>query len=275
MRLLASTLAATMLCSAANAADLPSRKDAPVPFVAPALFDWSGIYVGVNGGYTWGSSATTMGISSATLAAVPPIIPTVNAAGTQSFQTSGGTVGGQVGYNQQLNSFAVIGVEGDMNWSGLRGSIYSSNAIPVIGGAFGVLQTVRTDWQATLRGRIGLLPMDHVMVYATAGLALAGLRYTSSFSDTFAETETGVANKTRAGWTVGGGIEYAITPNWSAKVEYLHAQYPTTSATGYSVLTDGSIATAQHSTTFKTDTVRGGVNYRFSWADVAPVMARY
>jgi outer membrane immunogenic protein len=208
----------------ASAADL-SRPPPPMvtkaPYFAP-YYNWTGLYAGINGGYAWGSSNwSAMG---------------------SSFDVNGGLFGGQVGYNWQFGQF-VFGLEGDGDWSGLRGS----NNLFFCGAA--ACQT-RNDFLATARGRVGYAA-DRWMPYLTAGLAVGNIHTTNAGFP-------GV-DQTNAGWTVGGGLEVAVVGNWTAKAEYLYVDLGTA---GCGVVC-GPPFPAGNNVGLTTNVVRGGINYRF------------
>jgi outer membrane immunogenic protein len=215
--------AAVVLASAvaANAADL---RPAPVPVMptkappfAPQVFDWTGFYVGVNGGGGWGHSWSDL---------------------TGGFHSSGGVVGGTAGYNAQIGSW-VLGFEGDLDWSDISGT---SNAPGCPGCG------VQNNWLGTARGRVGYA-FGNFLPYVTGGLAVGDVQATApGFS--------GQSN-TQVGWAAGGGVEYALTRNWSAKVEYLHVdlgRFDCNVACG---------GTPTDNVSFHDNLVRGGVNFRF------------
>jgi outer membrane immunogenic protein len=208
-----SALALVTMMGAANAADLPRRQEMPTK--APlysAPYNWTGFYLGINGGGGFGRSNW-------------------NGAGTGSLNTSGAVVGGTIGYNWQFNQ-TVFGLEGDADWSSIRGSASCT---------FGSCET-RNDYLATVRGRLGYA-FDRFMPYVTGGLAIGNVKANSPVSST---------DNTRAGWTVGGGLEFAIAGPWTAKVEYLYAD-----------LGKNSCAACGGDVDFKTNVVRAGLNYRF------------
>jgi outer membrane immunogenic protein len=208
-------LALVSTLGAANAADLPRREAMPTkaPIYAP-IYNWTGAYVGINGGGGWGRSDTSAPFASG------------------SFNTSGAVVGGTIGYNYQVGQ-TVFGLEGDVDWSNVRGS-------STCGAGFSC--ETKNSWLATARGRIGYA-FDRVMPYVTGGLAVGDIK--SSVAG------IGSSTQTKAGWTLGGGVEAAIAGPWTAKVEYLYADL----GRGSSML--GS------DTKFNTSLVRAGVNYRF------------
>src|SRR3569833_1389622 len=207
-----SALAVVTMMSAANAADLP-RRHAAMPVKAPeymAAYNWTGAYIGINGGGAWGRSSWS---------------------GT-GFNTSGGMVGGTVGFSWQTGP-AAFGLEGDIDWSGQRGS-----------GSCGVTTcNVRNDYLATIRGRLGYA-MDRWMPYVTGGAAIGNVKTSiAGFGDT---------NNTQAGWTLGGGIEASLMGPRTAKVDYLHV-----------VLGDADSGRPGTSKKFTSDIIRGGINYYF------------
>jgi outer membrane immunogenic protein len=214
--LLASAGLLALGIAAASAADIPRRQAMPAkaPLYTPVpVYNWTGFYVGINGGGGWGRSDFSAPLTS------------------DSFRTSGGLVGGTLGYNYQVGQ-VVLGLEGDIDWSNIRGS----------GTCAGLSCSVRNNWLGTVRGRLGYAA-DRFMPYVTGGVAFGDIKTSvAGFGD---------SSQTKAGWTVGGGIEAAIAGPWTAKVEYLYVDL----GRGGSVL--GSDAG------FKTNIVRAGLNYRF------------
>jgi len=206
-------LAVATIMSSANAADIARRHEMPTkaPLYA-APYNWTGLYVGINGGGGFGTSD---------VATVPP----------GSFNTNGGLIGGTIGYNWQMGQ-TVFGLEGDIDWTDLRGS----------GACAGTTCETRNSWLSTARGRIGYA-FDRFLPFVSGGAAFGDIQNNI--------TGIGSATETRVGWTLGGGLEAAIAGPWSAKIEYLYADL----GRGASVL--GSDAS------FKTNIVRGGLNYRF------------
>jgi outer membrane immunogenic protein len=191
-RLLLSMTAIVSLVAAtegAVAADI-ARRPAPAPVAVKApplpIFDWSGFYVGVHGGYAWGSTS-------------------IDYAGFPSASTdaNGWLLGGLIGVNYQVGQ-TVFGVEADLNWSDLK----SGTTCAAVAGPC----EVNNSWLGTARGRLGYA-MDRFMPYVTGGVA---------FGDVEANVPgIGRASDTRVGWTVGVGAEYAFSPNMSWKTEYL------------------------------------------------------
>jgi outer membrane immunogenic protein len=201
-----------VLARSASAADLslrpPSYNSPP-----PALFSWTGWYVGVNGGGGWGttSHAASVGISG---------IPGIPALSTGNFNTGGGIAGGTLGYNYQFGYF-LAGVETDLDWSNIRGT-FNSTVPAVPGGTFSL--SSQLQWLDTARGRVGVV-WDHALFYGTAGAAFGGLNATAKASAAVSGVGAAVTasdTQTRFGWTAGGGIEYAFNNYLSGKVEYLY-----------------------------------------------------
>jgi len=212
-------LATLSTVTAANAADLPRRH--AMPTKAPlyeAPYNWTGFYVGINGGGGWGDSKWSA------------------ASGSSSFNTSGGVVGGTIGYNWQAGP-TVFGLEGDLDWSGIKGS---TTAVPCTTSC-----ETRNDWLGTARGRIGYA-FNRFLPYITGGLAVGDIKANPA--------GFGGETQTRAGWTLGGGLEVGIAGPWSAKIEYLYADLGKTTCSSCALSTDVD---------FRTSIVRGGVNYRF------------
>ncbi len=222
---------ALLLVSAnANAADLPVR---PAAYVAPVVttYNWTGIYLGINGGWGWGQQ--------------DPLNIITNRFDNASIGFSGGVFGGTLGAQIQ-SGHVVLGFESDIDWANLKGS---SNLNPsVAGGLLGLVSaTTNIDWVATVRGRVGYA-FDNILVYGTGGVAALGAKTSLSLVPGGAACGailTGCAGASRQiGAVIGGGVEYGITPNLSAKLEYLYI-----SAVSLDVSHHGE--------------VRAGVNYRF------------
>ena len=172
--------------TAAVAADLPRSMPAKAPAYVPVGYNWTGFYLGINGGYGWGGSRWS-------------------AFGT-SADPSGGMVGLTAGYNWQgVGSPWVFGLEGDIDWTNMKDRFVSAT------GPTGC--ETKNDWLGTARGRIGYA-WDRVMPYVTGGAAFGDIE----------ANQLGFAgvHDTKVGWTVGGGVEAALIGNWTAKVEYLH-----------------------------------------------------
>lgn len=178
---------------------------------------------------------------------------------TPWFDVSGGMIGGTVGYNSQFTRIFVFGLEGDMSWVDARGSARQI--------ALGTALTASTteDWLATARARIGVTPVNHWLVYATGGLAMADVEASIPPATGSSTTEAlGSELHVRPGWTAGGGIEASIIGNWSAKLEYLYVGLQNH---GYFVPTPANplVDNRAGGVPLNDNIVRAGINYRFGW----------
>ena len=185
------------------------------PAVAPAAFDWSGIYIGGHIGGGWATndiSDPSLGLIGVILG-VPPI---------QTVDSSGFIGGGQIGWNYQIGRF-VLGTEIDGSWADINGN--SSTSFSPIPAVFLINRTLtaNTDWTVTSTVRLGYAH-DRWMFYSKAGAAWAHTNYASAWTATAggvtAAVFNGTGDQTRVGWTVGLGAEWAFWNNWSAKLEY-------------------------------------------------------
>lgn len=283
--LLAAAAVASLVATSALAADLPVK--APPPVLAP-VWNWTGFYIGANGGYGWGGANTT-------ITPFASVFPTV-AFGSFSQNVDGGLGGGQIGYNWQVDPKWLIGLEADIQGTGERSSAnlttisarYGSNSIgiPVARGPdFNSIATLTTalsydlQWFATFRGRVGLLATPQTLLYATGGLAVGEFKYSAATNLGIQVFGPGLAgltprgafvlpigpaassSDTRAGWTVGAGIEHKFTPNWSGKLEYLYMDFGTNT---YFAGTANQADVSFHDQIF-----RAGINYEFAAMPVA------
>ena len=254
-QILLASVGAIALAGSAFAADLPSRAPPPVYVPPVPIFTWTGIYVGGQIGYAWGTSNTNLGD---------------NFGDFVSFSTNNsGVIGGaHVGYNLQLSQF-VVGLEGDVDGSSLSKSI--SNTALIDGGPVPTTISGNINVQGSIRGRVGYA-WDRVLLYATGGVAFAGIN--GSISTPFGYDS---ASTTRVGWTVGGGLEYAITNNWSVRAEYRYAQFghSTVYANNSFVVPGLTAVGAFGNRTINENRVQVGFSYKFDTAAPAPVVAKY
>ena len=240
----------TVPALAADLGRLPAK--APAPAVAAPPMLWNGFYVGGQVGYQWGNDHTS---EFATATGLPTGFD-------RGFDSSGAVGGLHAGYNFQMGSF-VLGIEGDVEGSGVGGGFTLPGAVAAagMGGAAGNGTDFESRWQASLRGRLGYA-LGPTLLYVTGGAAFADLNYayfTPAVRESFRTTETG--------WTVGGGLEFALTPSWSTRVEYRYTDFGQLSNTSTAAF-PGS--TFQHDPNFHT--VRLGVSYRFGGG---PLVAGY
>jgi outer membrane immunogenic protein len=264
---------------AAVAADMPVK--APV---APASDPWSGFYVGLNAGGAWGRSDGTTSINCSATESLDPYICSggggavadglaVGSAGTGTITSSGFTGGGQAGFNLRAGSNVVFGVEADFDAFKLSGSRQVSGTYPVnsegppgAGAPFTVTSSINTDWLATVRGRLGFLATPNWLIYATGGLAITNLQVGSSYIDYLPATENSTATSNKTGWTVGGGVQWALSKNWSLKAEYLYLNFGKVTTSGFITGTAAAASYAQGISTsagLTAQVARGGINYKF------------
>jgi outer membrane immunogenic protein len=233
-------------------------------------YNWSGWYAGVNVGGSWGQSDVSSLIVSPGGVNITANQALISATNSPRLKPDGFTGGGQFGYNYQAGAW-VLGVEADFDYLGLRSS--RTNTVPFPnGGTFTTFNSVKTDWLFTLRPRAGYA-FDRTLLYVTGGLAVTEIKYVGTYADFINETSASTFSKTKAGWTVGAGVEHAFTNAWSAKVEYLYTDFGTTSVADPSFNNAGGQTprTFTHDVHLKTNTVRAGLNYHFG----GPVVAKY
>jgi outer membrane immunogenic protein len=254
---------------AAQAADLPTTKAPPAPVFVPPPFTWTGFYVGLNAGAIWsmGNRTTSLYVPAAATWIASYWPPNLGSSNT------GFIGGGQAGYNWQTGAF-VLGVETDFDGTTLSRtfnytSIPFAVTTPYPGDILSVNAKASLDWLGTTRARLGFVatPDNRLMIYATGGVAYGG--GSSNFSAFDSQNNiflSGSPSSSRVGWTVGGGVEYAITNNWTIKGEYLYYNLGSTSFTSFptgpfSTAFPGVVAYNKY--TFDGSIVRAGVNYKF------------
>ena len=190
----------------------------------------------------------------------------VNSNGTFGDTPGRFTGGGQIGWNYQTG-YWVWGIEADFNWLDIEANRSGPFSYTTNGAPYNLNTSLSANWLATFRGRLGYA-VDRNLFYVTGGLALAEVQFDQQFSE-LPETVSISSSKVRTGWTVGGGYELALAPNWTTKIEYLFSRF----AEDYSgVLPAG--ATFNNSVDLDVHVVRVGLNYKLDWGK-APVMAKY
>jgi outer membrane immunogenic protein len=227
---------------AGNAEDLRPRA-----FLGPPAYNWSGCYVGAEGGGAWGHSQDDFNDPS-----MPALI---GRAQTNGIYLSGGLAGGTVGCNYQFFGNWVIGAENDLSWTNAAGS---ADAIA----PFTKGETFQTSqsWLDTVRGRLGYA-LDRWFVYGTGGAAFTHEQIQiCALSGICASAAQSVT-----GWTAGGGIAYAFALNWSAKLEYLHADFGSTgfARLNHATSPNGATFFDANSVSLSDELVRVGVDYKF------------
>ncbi len=231
-------MAACIAACPAQAADiaLPVYKAPPM-----SGYGWGGCYLGAEGGGVFGTSrqdAVNAGaLSGDTI--------------TGAFGVSGSLFGGTVGCNYQRGNF-VLGLEDDMSWTNMSGSTFD---LPPFDPS--TVSATKENWIDTLRARAGIA-WDRWLGYVTGGAAFAG----TSVSVCNALGCAG-GSRTRAGWTLGAGVEYALLDHWSVKLEYLFADFGTASYINPAVALPGGFTVVTRDVSLSESIARIGVNYKF------------
>jgi outer membrane immunogenic protein len=255
----------------AQAADLPTRKAPPAPIFVPPPFTWTGFYIGGNAGGLWNTGNTQINA----FFPASGLIFSNSLPGRLNTSESGFIGGGQVGYNWQTGAF-VLGAEADFQGTSLSRNISvvgPSFVNPFTGNPtdnFTANAHQSLDWLGTVRGRVGFVatPDNRLMIYGTGGFAYGGGSFHANFCDFNANfCWGGSSNPTRVGWTIGGGLEYALTNNWIIGAEYLYynlgSHSTTLLATGAldSVFVPGAFVNVKQE--YEGSIVRGRISYKF------------
>lgn len=239
---------------------------APPPAPAQQTPSWTGFYVGGNAGGAWGSFDPQSWTPDVPGLFIPGDVSIFNAAGmSQSIKPSGFTGGFEAGYNWQFNS-VVLGIEGDIEALSLKGSSTVNGTLEgAPGPAFTMSSSASSTWLATTRGRLGFAA-NNWLVYATGGAAFTTQKASFGFIDGDGNTEAAALSTTKAGYTVGGGVEAAFWERWSVKAEYLYVDFSRVATTGVLLLPGVPPETQAvfNSIDLKANIVRLGLNYRFN-----------
>jgi outer membrane immunogenic protein len=235
----------------------------------PALYDWSGWHVGINGGYSWRDpqiELTPANASTAsTVARFPGVFPS-----SVTVDPKGGLIGGQIGYDRQSGSL-VWGIETDLDFADIK-SAGATTGVPLPFAArpndsFTVLGSQKLSAFGTLRGRLGVTPTDRALLYATGGLAYGLTTLNASLGDARCINFCAPTSSSnwKAGWTVGAGLEWALAQNWSVKGEYLFYDLGSVDRHLVRIIDHGfSGAAFDAHATFRGHIARIGVNCKFS-----------
>jgi outer membrane immunogenic protein len=225
----------------AAAADLSTPPAYKAPAIAPApYYNWNGFYIGANigGGFgdlNYGNTITATGVALA----------------GNSANVAGVVGGGQIGYNYMMSPNFLIGFEADFSGANINGSTTAADG--------STQHSFNTDWFGTVRGRAGLT-WNNWLLYGTGGFAYGDEQVTrNQLTGTIGGAVPGTSEQvsaTSTGWTAGGGIEWGIAQNWTARVEYLYVDLGTNS---YSFPISGRTTTFDNAF----NVVRFGVNYKF------------
>ena len=268
MRSLALAAAILAITGSAFAADMPLK--AP-PAVAP-LPSWTGWYIGINGGGAWGTvdpGAVDAGPDSFFAGAN---VGAVRAGAGQRFDTSGALAGGQIGYLYQAGP-AIMGVEAAFDWTDLKGTARNGPTVyPVTPpSTFSWNLSGKSDFLATFLGRFGI-DMGNWYPYVTGGPALAHLKYSTTYIDTFyPSTSSSSFSRDAWGWALGGGAEVRVWDHWLLRGEFLHMEFAQVGGTGVIACTPGvgNCVGAGFSTNFlynarfREDVARMMLSYKF------------
>ena len=219
------------MMAAAQAADqsVPRNTSYYPDSYRPTSIDWTGWYTGLQVGGAFGSASWNSVISGPGEDAKPSAV----------------LGGGQIGVNWTRNSL-LLGAEADFTWTDLKDTA-SAGA--------GFAHTVHTHWLSLVTGRVGYA-VNQYLLYAKGGAAFANERNKLVNTTTGQWSESGTT--TQYGWTVGAGFEYAINPNWSARLEYDYVALPSRDLNLH-----GALGTQPATVDFNIHKVVGGINYRF------------
>jgi outer membrane immunogenic protein len=225
----------------AFAADLPARTYTKAPPMVVAAYDWSGFYIGVNGGGGWSHTCWNV----------------VSGLSEGCHDANGGTIGGQVGYRWQMGSF-VFGVEAQGNWADISGDnvsqLFAADRNRTKIDAFGLFT-----------GQVGYT-FNNVLLYAKGGAAVVDDKYTVLGIPSGLQLAS--ASESRWGGVIGAGFEYGFAPNWSAGLEYDHIFLGTN---GNNLITPAGALFNAENMKQDVDLFTARINYRFG----GPIVARY
>jgi outer membrane immunogenic protein len=264
--LLASVGAIALTGSAAFAADLPSRAPPPVYLPPPPIFTWTGIYIGGQVGYAWNNGSNRFNGFDPFFNGGQGVFLNSSVGGTPN----GVIGGGHVGYNYQINQW-VLGLEGTVD-----GTSLSNTAVAAFPDGSNLQAHSTADIQGSIRGRLGVA-WDRALIYATGGVAFGGFNTNVSFNGNGAAglpffTNASVSS-TRTGWTVGGGIDYAVTNNWSIFAEYRYTNFGSIRENNFGQLPIGF--TFNGSRQIQQNQVQVGFSYKFDLYTPPPIVAKY
>lgn len=240
-KLILGVAAAALLATGAHAADLPAYD----PPAAPT-WSWTGFHAGVHAGYGWGSARTDDLVDF-------------------DLEPDGILGGIQAGYDYQLPSRIVVGVEADIAAADLEDSDRVVHGLDP-DSTVTINSHFRVSALATIRARLGYA-FDRFLPYVTGGFAWARTKmdYDQPMvlsGEPFTNLSELHHSKSRTGWVLGGGVEYAFTDQLSGKIEYLYADFGTANYRGVALPEFGGIP-FEASTRLKTHALKLGVNFHF------------
>jgi outer membrane immunogenic protein len=287
-KVVSAALVSSFIATPLWAADMAVK--APPPVAAPA-YSWTGIYVGGNVGYGWRDPTVTFTPND-------PASQDFTCGGTgggtcpspTSFNVNGALGGLEAGYNWQFNRNWLLGVETDFDWSRIQGTGTSNFLIGQFPGVASNFQaSENVEWFGTVRGRLGFLPANNVLIYGTGGFAYGRVNENVALN-----TGAGVggfvfqrgppsgfigfsciagpncflgnSSNTDVGWTIGGGLEYLLWRNLSVKAEYLYVNLGSGRAVNVVAQAGGAIGASSFTAAYSTvdfQVIRGGLNWKF------------
>ena len=276
-KFLLGSVGAIALASSALAAEPPPTPPPPPPI---PIYTWTGPYIGAQVGYAWASGSSNF-------TGLDPFTGLPFTANVGGGNPNGVIGGGNVGYLYQFpgwnwfsSSGVVIGLEGSVDGSSLSKTAVAT--VPIFGGFSTVNAHSTLDVQGSIRGRLGIA-WDRVLIYATGGVAFGGFNtdITVAGTDFFGTPVFGSGNRstTRVGWTVGGGLQYAMTNNWSVRAEYRFTDFGRINQTGIFSDTNPLILTPTAAfignRRIQGNQVQVAVDYRFDLFAPPPVVSKY
>ena len=274
---LIAVMSAMAFMRTASAADMPLKAAIESP-----VYNWTGFYVGLNAGFGWGRNDADFtgdgqnGSGNDLISRVFDGPRNFNQlTRSQDIKSDGAFGGAQFGYNWQFAGVWVAGFEADIQASGVRGNF--TRVAPLVGLSLSAEQ--KLQWFGTARGRLGYVVNERFLVFGTGGLAYGQTEETSSFfSSNFGGATSpvstiicvvgapclgGQTSNTSAGWTAGGGIEWAVTNHVTLKAEYLHIALPDSAIVMRALAPATGNATVTANFRNQYDIVRVGANWRF------------
>jgi len=239
-------------------------------------WNWTGFYVGADAGLI---SSRSLSSTQATFSPTPyllgtPVsgdtIATFNANAVDSISTQGTEVGVHAGYNWQLKPFAV-GLE--IDYGAFRTRLVRDTPFQLSPTVVSQLHSeTNTNWLFTVRPRVGWV-YSVLYGYITGGVAFTTINASTLYSDNAANRASGLVatSQSKAGWTIGAGLEVAIAPRWTLRAEYLRVEFSGVTGVGRIAAVDGSFNPTSLSADHKSDVVRLGVSHKFQWGWEEPV----
>lgn len=222
---------------AVSAADIarPVYKAAPAQ---AAVYNWTGFYIGGNGGYGWHDRTANLSGNDPSAAVILGFPGSVTPLANPNFDVDGGFGGFQVGYNWQFHPRWLAGLEADFDFADLKGRGTSSNiSLAVVTGTATVSDQIK--WFGTVRARLGYLVTNELLLYGTGGFAYGRVERQADYTTVGAGLLVSVApnpfictagiaclagssSSVETGWTIGGGAEWALWNNLTFKAEYFY-----------------------------------------------------